>query len=128
MIRYVVSIHFHSVKILLFSSARSRDFDGMYSTRLPVLMYTTKTSIDMCRFTEDNRCQIVAIPHMTITTFIRVVYLICVTKLDDSLFWGGGRCVKLYASVEKLGLISNSIYSVVNLGVCSLNLYTVVHM
>ena len=27
----VVSNHFHSVKILLFSSARSRDFDGMYS-------------------------------------------------------------------------------------------------
>ena len=25
----VVSNHFHSVKILLFSSARSRDFDGM---------------------------------------------------------------------------------------------------
>ena len=28
----IVSNHFHSVKILLFSSARSRDFDGMYST------------------------------------------------------------------------------------------------
>ena len=46
----VVSNHFHSGKILLFSSARSRDFDGYTSTRLPVSMYTTKTSIDMCRF------------------------------------------------------------------------------
>ena len=59
---------------------------------------------------------------MTITTFNGVGYLICVTKLDDS-FWGGGG-VQLYPSVEKLGLISNSIYSVVYLGVCSLNLYT----
>jgi hypothetical protein len=31
----IVSNHFHSVKILLFSSARSRDFDGIYSTGLP---------------------------------------------------------------------------------------------
>jgi hypothetical protein len=46
----VVSNHYHSVKILLFSSVRSRDFDGMYSTGLPVSMYTTKTQIDMCRF------------------------------------------------------------------------------
>jgi hypothetical protein len=30
----VVSNHFHSVKILLFSSARSRDFAGMYTTKL----------------------------------------------------------------------------------------------
>ena len=55
------------------------------------------------------------------------MYLICVTKLDDSLFFGGGGGggeVQLYPSVEKLGLISNSIYSVVYLGVCSLNLYT----
>jgi hypothetical protein len=48
--QYVVSNYFHSVKILLFSSATSRDFDGMYSTGLPVSMYTTKTPIDMCRF------------------------------------------------------------------------------
>ena len=46
----VVSNHFHSVKILLFSSARSRDFDGTPGTELPVSMYTTKTPIDMCRF------------------------------------------------------------------------------
>ena len=48
--QYVVSNYFHSVKFFLFSSARSRDFDGMYSTRLPVSMYATKTSIDLCRF------------------------------------------------------------------------------
>ena len=41
---------------------------------------------------------------------------------------GGGGEVQLYPSVEKLGLISNFIYSVVYLGVCSLNLYTVVRM
>jgi hypothetical protein len=46
----VVSNHFHSVKILLFSSARSRDFDGMFSIGLPVSMYTTKTPIDLYRF------------------------------------------------------------------------------
>ena len=46
----VVSNHFHSVQILLFSSARSRDFDGTPATELPVSMYTTKTPIDMCRF------------------------------------------------------------------------------
>jgi hypothetical protein len=45
-----VYFHFHSVKILLFSSAISRDFDGMLDTGLPVSMYTTKTPIDMCRF------------------------------------------------------------------------------
>ena len=39
----VVSNHSHSVKILLFSSARSRDFDGSPGTELPVSMYTTKT-------------------------------------------------------------------------------------
>ena len=45
----VVSNHFHSVKILLFSSIRSRHFDGMYSAGFPVSMYTTQTPIDMCR-------------------------------------------------------------------------------
>jgi len=46
----IVLNHFHSVKILLLSSARSRDFDGMFGTGLPVSMYTTKTAIDKCRF------------------------------------------------------------------------------
>ena len=46
----VVSNHFHSVKISLFSSARSRDFDGLIGIELPVSMYTTKTPIGMCRF------------------------------------------------------------------------------
>ena len=46
----VVSNHLHSVKILLFSSARSRDFDGLIGIELPVSMYTTKTPIDLCRF------------------------------------------------------------------------------
>ena len=46
----VVSNHFHSVKILLFSSARSCAFDGMLIPEFPVSMYTTKTQIGMCRF------------------------------------------------------------------------------
>ena len=46
----VVSNNFYSVKILLFSSARSRDFDGLIGIELPVSMYTTQTPIDMCRF------------------------------------------------------------------------------
>ena len=46
----IVSNPFQFVKILLFSYARSRDFDGMKSTGLPVSMYTTQTPIDMCRF------------------------------------------------------------------------------
>ena len=37
----VVSNHFHSFKILLFSSARSRHFDGLIGIELPVSMYTT---------------------------------------------------------------------------------------
>ena len=48
--QYVVSNHFHSVKILLFSSARSRDFDGLIGVELPASIYTTKTPIDLCRF------------------------------------------------------------------------------
>ena len=46
----VVSNHFHSVTILLSSSAISRDFDGLIGIELPVSMYTTKTPIDLCRF------------------------------------------------------------------------------
>ena len=46
----LVSNHFHSVKCLLFSSARPRDFDGILGTGLPVSMYTTKTPIDMRHF------------------------------------------------------------------------------
>jgi hypothetical protein len=46
----VVSNHFHSVNILLFSSTRSRDFDGLIGIELSVSMYTTKTPIDLCRF------------------------------------------------------------------------------
>ena len=46
----VVSNHFHSVKNLLFSSARSCDFNEMFSIELPVSMYTTKTPIDLCHF------------------------------------------------------------------------------
>ena len=46
----IVSNHFHSIKSLLFSSARPHDFDGMLGSGLPVSMYTMKTPIDMQRF------------------------------------------------------------------------------
>ena len=47
----LVSNHFHSVKSLLFPSARPHDFDGMLGTELPVSMYTMKTeTIDMWCF------------------------------------------------------------------------------
>jgi hypothetical protein len=46
----VVSNHFHSVKSFLFSSARPREFDGMLGTGLPLLIYTTKTPIDIWHF------------------------------------------------------------------------------
>ena len=44
------SNHCHSVKNLLYSSAKPREFDGMLGTGLPVSMYTTKTSIDKWLF------------------------------------------------------------------------------
>ena len=65
---------------------------------------------------------------MTITTFIGVVYLICVTQLDDSLLLGGGGRVQLYCSVEKLDLISNSILCGLLGGVIFKFIYTVVCM
>ena len=39
--------HFHSIKSLLFSSARPHAFNGMLGTGLLESMYTTKTPIDM---------------------------------------------------------------------------------
>ena len=35
-----------SIPSFFFSSARSRDFDGLIGIELPVSMYTTKTPID----------------------------------------------------------------------------------
>jgi hypothetical protein len=58
---------------------------------------------------------------MTITTFIGVVYLICVTKLEDPLFGG----VQSHPSVEKIGLISNSILCGLLGGVFFKFIYTV---
>jgi hypothetical protein len=37
-----------------------------------------------------QQIQVAAIPHMTVTTFIGVVYLIYITQLNDSFQgWGG---------------------------------------
>jgi hypothetical protein len=66
----VVSNHFHSVKFLLFSSARSRDFNGTPGTELPVSMYTTKTPIDMCLLTFD--------PQLNAKDRYQLNYFICI--------------------------------------------------
>ena len=76
----VVSNHFHSVKILLFSSARSRDFDGMLSTELTVSMYTTKLQSICAALAFDHQ-------HKKILTFsvkdrFQLNYLICIKDFN----------------------------------------------
>ena len=79
-INTIVSIHFHSVKILLFSSARSRDFDGMLDTGLPVSMYTTKTPIDMCRF--NVRSSTLKILTFSVKYRYQLNYFICIKDFN----------------------------------------------
>ena len=69
----VVSNHFHSIKILLFSSARSRDFDGLIGIELPVSMYTTKTPINMYRFN---------IRSSTVKDRYQLNYFICIKDFN----------------------------------------------
>jgi hypothetical protein len=73
----VVSNHFHSVKILLFSSARSRDFDGLIGIELPVSLYTTKTPIDLCRF--NVRSSILA---LSVKDRYQFNYFICIKDFN----------------------------------------------
>jgi hypothetical protein len=42
-----------------------------------------------CEILEDNGCQVAAIPHMTVTTFIRVVYHVTFGFNFPSAFRGG---------------------------------------
>jgi hypothetical protein len=77
----VVSNHFHSVKIVFFSSARSRDFDGLIGIELPVSMYTTKLQSICAVLTFD--------PHLTkILTFsvkdrYQLNYIICIKDFNS---------------------------------------------
>jgi hypothetical protein len=80
----VVSNHFHSVKILLFSSARSRDFDGTPGTELPVSMYTTKTPIDICAvLTFDH--QFKQILTFSVKDRYQLNYFICIPSKSRDL-------------------------------------------
>ena len=53
-IKTLVSNHFRTSKVYLFSSARPREFDGMLGTGLSVSMYTTKMPIDMWHFNDSQ--------------------------------------------------------------------------
>jgi hypothetical protein len=74
-----VSNHFHSVKSLLFSSARSHDFDGMLGTGLPVSMYTTKTPIDIWRF---NVPQLKEFLTFSVKDRYQLNYFICIKDFN----------------------------------------------
>jgi hypothetical protein len=76
----VVSNHLHSVKILLFSFARSRDFDGLIGIEHPVSMYTTKTPIDMCRF--NVRCHLKKILTFSLKDRYQLNYFICIKDFN----------------------------------------------
>jgi hypothetical protein len=80
----VVSNHFHSVKILLFSSARSRDFDGLIGIELPVSMYTAQTPIDLCRFNVRSS----TLKNLNIFCKRQANYFICIKDFnaDNSFF------------------------------------------
>jgi hypothetical protein len=69
----VVSNHFHSVKNVLFSSAKPHDFDGMLGTGLPVSMCTTKTPIDKC--------------HFNVTQLKEFFYIFCKRQISIKLFY-----------------------------------------
>ena len=75
----VVSNHFHSVKNLLFSTAKSCDFDGMLGTGLPVSMYTTKTPIEKCRF---NVTQLKEFFTFSVKDRYQLNYFICIKDFN----------------------------------------------
>ena len=68
----LVSNHIHSVKNCLFSSAKQRDLDGMIGSRLPVLMYTTKTTIDKY--------------HFNVAQLKELFYIFCKRQISIKLF------------------------------------------
>ena len=74
-----VSNHFHSVKSLLFSSARPRVFDGMLGTGLPVSMYITKSLINMRRF---NVPQLKEFLAFSVKDKSQLNYFICIKAFN----------------------------------------------
>ena len=75
----VVSNNFHSVKNVLFSSAKPHDFDGMLGTGLPVSMDTTKTPIDKCCF---NVTQIKEFFTFSVKDRYQLSYSICIKDFN----------------------------------------------
>ena len=75
----VVSNHFISIKNFLFSSAKPHDFDGMLGTALLVSMYTTKTSIDKCRF---NVPQLKEFFTFSVKDGYQLNYFICIKDFN----------------------------------------------
>ena len=75
----VVSNQFHSVKSLLFSSARPHDFDGMLGTELPVSIFTTKSPIDMLRF---NVPQLKEFLACSVKDRYQLNYFICIKDFN----------------------------------------------
>ena len=75
----LISNHFHSIKSLLFSSARPHDFDGMLGTGLPVSMYTTKTPIDMRHF---NVSQLKEFLAFSVKDRYQLNYFICIKDFN----------------------------------------------
>ena len=78
-VQYGVSNHFHSVKNLLFSTAKPCDFDGMLGTGLPVSMYTTKTPIEKCRF---NVTQLKEFFTFSVKDRYQLNYFICIKDFN----------------------------------------------
>jgi hypothetical protein len=76
----VVSNHFHSVKILLFSSARSRDFDGMHSTRLRCQCTQQKLQSICAVLTFDP--QLKRILTFSVKDIYQLNYFICIKDLN----------------------------------------------
>ena len=78
------------------------DFDGLIGIELPVSMYTTKTPIDMCRFTFDP--QLKKILTFSVKDIYQLNYFICIkdfnaetnTSLKLNLF----SFFKLFAAVS----------------------------
>ena len=93
----IVSNHFHSVKSLLFSFARPRDFDSMLSTGLPVSMYTTKSPINMRRL--NNVPQLKGFLAFSVKDRYQLNYVICIKDFN----------AKAITSL-KLNLFSSFIY------------------
>ena len=96
-INTVVWNHFHSVKSLLFSSARPHDFDGMLGSGLPESMYTTKSPKDMRRL---NVPQLKEFLAFSVKDRYQLNYFICIkdfnaqtiTSLKLNLFYSFINC------------------------------------